>query len=111
MFADNGLKLWLGNLSDLKLQVGYRYTTDEGISGELRVVKPAQQLRMTWQPSGWEQSSTLQVRIFSNKTNAEKTTISFHQEKLRDAHDREIMKQHWEEAVSGIMEKVILDKK
>lgn len=106
LVSPEGLKLWLGDLSALELQVGQGYTTKEGISGELRVVKLFQQLRMTWQPRGWEKSSTLQIRIIPNPTNADKTTISFHQEKLKDVYTRECMKKYWEEAATRIMEKV-----
>ncbi|MBB6672181.1 SRPBCC family protein [Cohnella nanjingensis] len=106
LLSPEGLKLWLGELSQLELQAGHRYTTEEGTTGELRVVNPVRQLRMTWQPKGWEQHSTLQIRLIPSSSDPEKTTISFHQEKLRDAHAREAMKRRWEEVAAGIMEKV-----
>ncbi|WP_053373157.1 SRPBCC domain-containing protein [Paenibacillus sp. FJAT-27812] len=104
-----GLKLCLGDISDLKLEVGHPYTTKEGIFGELRVVKPLHQLRMTWQRKTWESPSTVQIRIIPNPKSAGKTVISFHQEKLKDANERENMKRYWEEAAAKILGKINAD--
>lgn len=106
LLSAEGLKLWLGELSSLELEPGHRYTTGEGNFGELRVVKPLEQLRLTWQRQGWSQPSTLQIRLIPNPSQAGKTTISFHQEKLADAWAREEMKQHWEAVTAAIMEQV-----
>lgn len=104
LLSPEGLPLWLGDLTSLELQVGHKYLAKDGTHGELRVVKPLHQLRMTWQRKGWEKSSTLQIRLYPNPTNIDKTIISFHQEKLQDAMVREDMKQHWEEVVTKIMD-------
>ncbi|GGH22475.1 SRPBCC domain-containing protein [Paenibacillus segetis] len=104
LLSSKGLQVWLGDLPSLDLQVGHKFSSKDGIHGELRVVKPLHQLRMSWQRKGWEKPSTLQIRLYPNPSNADKTTISFHQEKLQDAWVREDMKQHWEEVVNKIME-------
>ncbi|MBQ4899763.1 SRPBCC domain-containing protein [Paenibacillus sp. Marseille-P2973] len=109
LLSTEGLKLWLGDLSSLELEPGHQYTTEEGNFGELRVVKPLEQLRLTWQRKGWSQPSTLQIRLIPNPSHADKTTISFHQEKLTDAWAREEMKQHWEAVTAAIMEQVGTD--
>ena len=49
---------WLGPGATLKLEPGKGYEVPKkrgvpGVRGELRVVKPGQRLRMTWQPDGW----------------------------------------------------------
>ncbi|MDF2964541.1 MAG: ATPase [Paenibacillus sp.] len=98
-----GLDLWLGAGASLNLQKGEKYTTKEGTSGELRVVKPYEQLRLTWQKAGWTQASTVQIRLLSG--NPVKTTISFHQEKLENAELREEMKARWEYVLEQISEK------
>lgn len=103
LLSPEGLRLWLGNVTDLDLQVGAVYSSVEGITGEFRVVKPKEQLRLTWKPKGWEKPSTLQIRLLSSRP--DKTTISFHQEKLSDAAARERMKERWEEALAVIAER------
>ncbi|MFD0697972.1 SRPBCC domain-containing protein [Paenibacillus sp. GCM10027628] len=100
--SSRGLPLWLGQLEGASFIAGQAYRTAEGTSGEFRVVKPMEQLRLTWQPSGWPKPSTVQVRLLPSGT--EKTTISFHQEKLADARQREAMKLRWEEALAAIGE-------
>lgn len=86
------------------LQVGYRFVSTEGTFGELRVVKPYEKLRMRWQRREWENPSTLQIYLLSRRL--DRTTISFHQEKLDDAYMREVMRLHWEEVLSKIEEKL-----
>ncbi len=91
--SPDGLTLWLGESTGITLKPGQTYKTNLG-SGEIRIVKPLQQLRLTWQKEGWEQPSTVQIRVLSKADN--KTTISFHQEKLSDQYVREEMKKYWE---------------
>lgn len=95
-----GLPIWIGRLGTLPLTPGQAYVTDDGISGEIRVVKAGEQLRLTWRKPDWPQSSTLQIRLIPS--HAGRTTISFHQEKLADMSAREQMKLRWEEALAGI---------
>ncbi|KIL40714.1 ATPase [Gordoniibacillus kamchatkensis] len=95
-----GLPLWIGQLRELPLTPGQTYVTDDGISGEMRVVKPGEQLRLTWRKPEWPGPSTLQIRLIPSHSG--RTTISFHQEKLADMAAREQMKLRWEEALAAI---------
>ncbi|RCX13305.1 activator of Hsp90 ATPase-like protein [Fontibacillus phaseoli] len=106
LLSPEGLKLWLGDLPSLELEPGHQYITGEGNFGEMRVIKPLEQLRMTWQRKGWAQTSTLQIRLIPNPSHEGKTTISFHQEKLADALAREEMKRHWEAVTAEIMDRL-----
>ncbi|CAN7655568.1 SRPBCC domain-containing protein [Paenibacillus sp. LjRoot153] len=98
--SPEGIKLWLGNVSPLAFNEGEIFTSDEGISGQLRIVKPFKQLRLKWGKKDWEKPSTLQIRLLSNQPS--RTTISFHQEKLDHPNTREQMKLYWENVLSAI---------
>lgn len=100
-----GFKLWLGELSSWQLEKGARYKTAEGTVGEFRVVNPGPggHLRLTWQPSDWDNPSTVQVRVIPNK---EKTTISFHQEHLDGPETREAMRQRWQQVLDELAERL-----
>lgn len=100
LISPSGLKLWLGDLETLNLEVGQAYTANDGTSGELRVIKTYEQLRMTWQRKNWPKPSTLQIRLILGSGN--RTTISFHQEKLTDLNAREEMKLRWENVLSHL---------
>ncbi|SEB54330.1 SRPBCC domain-containing protein [Paenibacillus sp. GP183] len=102
ILSQEGLQIWLGDLSSLPLQKGEKYRTREGVSGEMRVVKPKEQLRMTLQNENWTRPSTCQIRLIP--TSSGKTTISFHQENLNSAAEREEMKLHWEEVLQRFTE-------
>ncbi|RDU36992.1 SRPBCC domain-containing protein [Neobacillus piezotolerans] len=97
-----GLAFWLGE-GGIDLKPGQGYETTLG-NGEIRIVKPNAQLRLTWKKLGWQRPSTVQVRFLSVDTN--KTTISFHQELLPDQKERELMKSYWENVLLGIKEKI-----
>ncbi|TDF99764.1 SRPBCC family protein [Paenibacillus piri] len=95
--SPEGLERWLSSGRALAVQKGEIYTTKDGFTGELRVVKPYEQLRLTWQKQGWSQRSTLQIRLLAG--GPVKTTVSFHQEKLDSADVRADMKAYWEAAI------------
>ncbi len=98
-----GLNLWLGENTGIMLQPGQKYVSQSG-TGEIRVVKPLHQLRLTWQKNEWPKPSTVQVRVISKDSN--KTTISFHQENLSDQNVREEMKVYWEKVLEAITQRV-----
>ncbi len=98
MFSDKGLKIWLGEL-DEELEIKKTYKSKDGIEGLVRVFKSYSHIRMNWKKRGWENVSTLQVRVIGNHG---KAIISFHQEKLLDNRQREEMKEYWNEKMSEI---------
>ncbi|WP_349305656.1 SRPBCC domain-containing protein [Bacillus sp. FJAT-49711] len=97
------LSLWLGNVKSFPLQKGETFSSEMG-KGEIRVIKPLQQIRLTWQKEKWEKTSTVQIRILHKEEN--KTTISFHQEHLSDESVREEMKELWEKVLNLIKEQI-----
>ncbi|MEC0231442.1 SRPBCC domain-containing protein [Paenibacillus alba] len=101
LLSPQGRKLWLGEITNVEFSKGSTFETVEGHCGEFRVVKPLEQLRLIWQPAGWLDASTLQIRLLPT-AHAGKTTISFHQEKLDNAERREVMKTHWEDVIAGL---------
>ncbi|WP_127532153.1 SRPBCC family protein [Paenibacillus kobensis] len=100
IISPEGISLWLGSTALTELRVGEQYTTGEGISGEIRVVNHAENIRMTWKPENWDKPSTLQIRTIASGSN--KTTISFHQENLPDAAVREEMIARWGQVLADL---------
>lgn len=102
MFSEQGLKIWLGKL-DTELEIKKTYKTKNGISGFVRVFKPYSHIRMNWKKQNWDNLSTVQVRVIGNN---EKSTVSFHQEKLLNNEQREEMKVYWNEVMNKIADKI-----
>jgi len=98
MFSDKGLTIWLGK-PDEELEIGKEYKTEEGIEGKVRILTPYSHIRMEWKKPGWENTSTVQVRVIGDQ---QKATISFHQEKLADEAQREEMKEYWNSKMKEI---------
>ena len=71
---------------------GDTFVTAVGTQVEIRSYEHGALIRMKWQPKGWDNNSTLQVRVRPAKTG---TTISVHHEWLQNAEQREAMLQHW----------------
>jgi uncharacterized protein YndB with AHSA1/START domain len=92
--------LWLGEGASVAFAEGERYEIP-GASGEIRVVKPRDRLRMTWQPEGWPAPATLQFTLA--ETGSGKTAVQAHLEKLPDGDAREAMRTRWREALERIV--------
>jgi len=86
VISKKGLQIWLGDINDFEFGKDTTYKTSGGITGEIRVFKPNSHLRITWFPPSWPRASTIQVRVISA---GKKTTISFHQEHLPGANERQ----------------------
>ena len=95
---------WLGADATLTLEPGAGYEVPKrrgapGVRGEVRVVKPGQRLRMTWQPDGWRKPATLQLTLMPK---ARGVSLHVHMEKLPDAKAREAMREHWSRVLEGL---------
>jgi uncharacterized protein YdhG (YjbR/CyaY superfamily)/uncharacterized protein YndB with AHSA1/START domain len=95
---------WLGAGATLTLEPGAGYEVPKrrgapGVRGEVRVVKPGQRIRMTWQPDGWKKPATLQLTLVP-KTRG--VSFHVHMEKLPDAKAREAMREHWSTVLEGL---------
>lgn len=103
--SKEGLSLWLGELTDGRFGMSEPFKTTEGITGTVTVLEPGSHFRMAWKPDYWRYNSTLQVRVIGSRSkSAGKSVISFHHEKLPRAADRDAMKRHWQEKLSGLAE-------
>lgn len=96
--------LWLGGVSELELTKGARYEVagEEPARGEIRVVKPGERIRMTWQPEGWSAPAVLQITLTGKSE--EKTALGIHLEKLPDADARKRMREHWSAILTNLAE-------
>lgn len=95
---------WLGVGAKLTLKPGAGYEVPKrrgapGVRGEVRVVKPGQRIRMTWQPDGWRKPATLQLTLMPKARGA---SFHVHMEKLPDAKAREAMREHWSGVLEGL---------
>jgi uncharacterized protein YndB with AHSA1/START domain len=98
--STEGIARWLGGGLTLPAEKGAGYTTPDGTSGELRSFRPGDRIRLTWQPAGWDHSSTVQI---ATRASGRKTMVRFHQERLADASERERQRAHW----TGVMQAVV----
>jgi uncharacterized protein YndB with AHSA1/START domain len=99
LFSEAGIKLWLGNLKDLKWEKNEEYQTSEGTEGKVRIFKLYSHIRITWKKKEWHSFSTLQIRTIKSK---EKTVISFHQDRLISTVQREEMLVYWENVLNNL---------
>ena len=98
-------ELWLGEGASVTFEKGHRYEVPSvrgapGARGEIRVVRPRQRLRLTWQPDGWPSAATLQLTLAEAASG--RTAITAHLERLPDASARAAMRTHWSEALERI---------
>lgn len=99
--APETMRAWLGGAP--ALEKGATFTTPDGAAGEVRVAQPGSHLRITWQPPGWPRPSTIQVRAVPA---GEKTTVSFHQEHLPGADEREERRRHFTAVLDALQKRI-----
>jgi uncharacterized protein YndB with AHSA1/START domain len=68
----------------------------------MRVVKPGQRLRLTWQRPGMKRPATLQITLVEGQPG--KTSFRIHLEHLPSQKFREEMKSHWKDVLSDLAE-------
>lgn len=95
----DGTELWLGSGVTWPADAGSPFELADGTVGEVRSFRPLDRIRLTWQPADWDHESTVQVAI---RDLGAKTRITFHQERLADAAEREHQREHW----AAVMERV-----
>ncbi|MFI5959301.1 SRPBCC domain-containing protein [Cryptosporangium sp. NPDC051539] len=100
-----GLALWLGPGATPAWAKGTPYETATGTTGEVRSFRPGDRLRVTWQPDSWPHDSTVQIVV---RPAANGTSIRFHQERLADATEREIQREHWRSVLDEIETALLL---
>lgn len=101
LISKRGMIVWLGTWKFDKWETGIEFITQEGTRGKIRVFKIFSHIRLTWRRKNWENDSILQIRTISVSG---KTTISFHQEKLLSAQQREEMKLYWTQILEKLIE-------
>ncbi len=100
--SKKGIACWLGRIARFSLAEGNRYSTSEGIKGEIRVVKPKHRVRLTWQIPGMERPATLQITLV--ETVNERTSFRVHLEHLPSQKWRYKMRSHWQDVPSRLSE-------
>lgn len=75
------------------------FETETKTQVEIRSIEEGSLLRMKWQPSGWANNSTLQLRFIPSQKG---TRISIHHEWLTDADQREAMRVQWTELLTQL---------
>jgi hypothetical protein len=103
-------ELWLGPGATVVFEPGRQYEVPPGESmpgavGEVRVVKPADCLRMTWQPHGWLSPATLQITL--SPAAPGRTRVNAHLEKLPDAEAREFMRERMRAALERVTDEAV----
>ena len=96
-----GRDLWLGPVEGLEMVKGGKYRTAEGFSGEVRSVSAGERVRLTWQNRDLAGPSTLQVTLVPS---GDKTSVRFHQERLSNQEERELMRRHWRRVLEKLQE-------
>ena len=103
LFSAPGLALWLGVITQGAFEKGQDFVTSNGITGKLTVWEPYSHIRMQYKRPEWENASIVQVRVMPADN---KTTVSFHQEKISDSTRRQQMKAHWAEVLDTLAAKL-----
>ena len=95
-----GTDLWLGHGVRLTEEPGAQYETDGGVRGETRSFRSRDRIRLTWQPAEWDHETTVQMVV--SRSGADRTRLTFHQERMTSAGERERQRRHWRAVMDSI---------
>lgn len=99
--SKQGASVWLGSGVQRVDETGRGYETTDGTTGEVRGFRARDRLRLTWRPVDWNHDSTVQVAVSS--PGADRTTVTFHQERLADSAEREQQRAHWQAVMDALI--------
>ena len=102
LISDAGVSWFAGSVPGGYFTLDGVRVSREGIQSELRVLKKDSHLRMRWKLPGWDDFSTLQIRV--NPKGGNKATLSIHQEKLSGQKAREDMLIYWKRKIDEIQQ-------
>lgn len=94
-----GRDIWLGASTDFILKKKANYLLTDGREGQIRSIHENKRIRLTWDHESLNETSTLQLTIVNK---LEKSTLAFHQEKLSNQGERELMRKHWKQVINRI---------
>jgi uncharacterized protein YndB with AHSA1/START domain len=94
-----GTELWLGSGVTWPARQGDPYELDDGTVGQVRGFRPLERIRLTWQPPDWDHEAVVQLALSDR---GDRTRLTFHQERLADADERERQRAHW----AAVMDRV-----
>ncbi|EJL67780.1 hypothetical protein [Chryseobacterium populi] len=89
-------KLWNVFFSDRGL--GY---WSEGVDLDFSTFKEYSHIRTKWRHSDFKEYANLQMRFIPSK-NKDKTTISFHVDKLKNESQRELAREYWSKVIEDL---------
>ncbi|KAA0018385.1 SRPBCC domain-containing protein [Antrihabitans cavernicola] len=91
--------VWLGPDVSVPTEKGEQWQSSDGAVGELRSRRDRDRIRLTWKPSGWDHDTTVQVAVGRGPNG---TLVRFHQERLADAAERELQREHWQSVMDAL---------
>ncbi|MEO7556666.1 MAG: SRPBCC domain-containing protein [Acidimicrobiales bacterium] len=91
-----GLALWLGPGTALSPDLGVRYRTLGGVTGEVRGYRRGERIRVT------HDATTVQVSVTPANDGAA-TVLRFHQERMASAQERSRQRAHWQQVMIEVV--------
>ena len=100
MSSPDGIALWLGPGATLGREKGSAYETDDGITGEVRGYHERDRIRITRLGKHADHETTMQFTVVALD---DRTTLTFHEERLADADERERRRTHWQGVLASVL--------
>ncbi|MEO5667472.1 MAG: hypothetical protein ABIR96_05395 [Bdellovibrionota bacterium] len=104
ILAEEGQRLWLNPLFPVTLIPGNHFETRDGIFGEVRTMKIARRLRMSWQDPDFEKATVLQLHFVPRPKG--RCLVVFSHEGLVTARYKSALKEKWKKALQDIAEAI-----
>jgi activator of HSP90 ATPase len=104
LLSDEGIAIWIGDISVGNFELQNRFITKSGTEGKLTIFVPDCHLRFKWKPKHWQKQSTVELRVTNRKGRA---SIVFHQTGFFEIEKREEMRTFWKYVIEKINQSLI----
>lgn len=101
LFSPIGLQCWLKPMSDFYAQKGETFEVNGGVFGEVRTIKPLNNIRLRWEDGDWPKKTVLQVHLVPRPK--DKSILVFTHEQLANPRIREKQRAYWKQAADEIV--------
>lgn len=102
LLSKEGQAAWLKPLYPVTLAPGHAFETSDGFFGEVRTMKKAQRIRMTWQDPNWEKKTVLQIHLVPRPN--DKSLLAFTHDEIKHLKTQSLLRARWKTATDAVLQ-------
>lgn len=100
LISEKGVTIWLKPLFKVPVKEGTQFETEDGYFGEIRTIKKARRLRLSWSDPDWLKKTVVQVTLVDRPK--EKSILVIDHTQILDSRVQARMRARWRTAADEL---------